>query len=70
MGISQLCPPAQMVDPELVSRLHTEGFSVRAWGVQTEYLMEQVVRAGVNGMTVNFPDKLVRYLENMNHPWE
>ena len=30
MGISQLCPPAQMVDPELVSRLHTEGFSVRA----------------------------------------
>jgi glycerophosphoryl diester phosphodiesterase len=46
----------------LVNRLHTERFVVRAWGVATEALMRQVVQAGADGMTVNFPDKLIAYL--------
>ena len=62
MGLTQLCPRAGAVTPELVSRLHAEGFVVRAWGVATEELMRQVVTAGVDGMTVNFPDKLLGYL--------
>jgi len=30
--------------------------------VATEDLMRQVVTAGADGMTVNFPDKLLAYL--------
>jgi glycerophosphoryl diester phosphodiesterase len=62
MGLTQLCPRANTVTPELVRRLHAEGFVVRAWGVGTEELMRQVVEAGADGMTVNFPDKLIAYL--------
>jgi glycerophosphoryl diester phosphodiesterase len=62
MGLTQLCPRADSVTPELVSRLHAERFVVRAWGVATEDLMRQVVTAGADGMTVNFPDKLLAYL--------
>jgi glycerophosphoryl diester phosphodiesterase len=62
MGLTQLCPRAATVTPELVSRLHAERFVVRAWGVATEDLMRQVVTAGADGMTVNFPDKLLAYL--------
>jgi glycerophosphoryl diester phosphodiesterase len=62
MGLIQLCPRAGTVTPEVVSRLHAERFVVRAWGVATEDLMRQVVTAGADGMTVNFPDKLLAYL--------
>jgi len=63
LGLSQLCPRANAVTPELVHRLHAEGFVVRAWGVATEDQMRQVVQAGADGMTVNFPDKLLAYLK-------
>ena len=46
---------------ELVDKLHREGFRVRAWGVTNEELMRNVVDCGGDGMTVNFPDKLVAY---------
>lgn len=62
MGLTQLCPRAHAVTPELVYRLHAAGLVVRAWGVATEDLMRQVVKAGADGMTVNFPDKLIAYL--------
>jgi glycerophosphoryl diester phosphodiesterase len=62
IGLRQICPRANMVTADLVNRLHAEGFVVRAWGVATEALMQQVVHAGADGMTVNFPDKLIAYL--------
>ena len=62
MAVTQICPSAKTVTPELVRRLHAEGFVVRAWGVTTEALMRQVVEAGADGMTVNFPDKLLAFL--------
>jgi glycerophosphoryl diester phosphodiesterase len=64
MGLRQICPRANVVTPELVHRLHAEGFVVRAWGVATEDLMRRVVKAGADGMTVNFPDKLIAYLRS------
>jgi glycerophosphoryl diester phosphodiesterase len=70
IGATQLCPRADTVTPELVYRLHAEGFIARAWGVTTEELMQHVVQAGVDGMTVNFPDKLIAYLEARNYRWE
>jgi glycerophosphoryl diester phosphodiesterase len=62
LGLTQICPRAHTVTPGLVRRLHAEGFVVRAWGVADEVLMRQVVEAGADGMTVNFPDKLLAYL--------
>jgi glycerophosphoryl diester phosphodiesterase len=69
MGLTQICPRADSVTPESVHRLHAEGFIVRAWGVTTEALMRQVVQAGADGMTVNFPDKLMAYLQSRAR-WE
>ena len=62
MNLAMICPRADLVSPEFVDRLHRDGFLVRAWGVSTEELMKQVVEAGADGMTVNFPDKLTAYL--------
>ncbi len=62
MKLTQICPRAATVTPELVDRLRAEGFVVRAWGVATEELMRRVVAAGADGMTINFPDKLLAYL--------
>jgi glycerophosphoryl diester phosphodiesterase len=62
MGLTQLCPRADHVTPELVQRLHALGLVVRAWGVPDESLMRRVVDAGADGMTVNFPDKLLAYV--------
>jgi glycerophosphoryl diester phosphodiesterase len=65
MGLTQLCPLARTVTPELVRHLHAQGFIVRAWGVANEALMRQVVDAGADGMTVNFPDKLMAYIKSL-----
>ena len=62
LGLVQLCPRAPLVTRELVQRLHAMGFVVRAWGVATEDLMRQVAEAGADGMTVNFPDRLLAWL--------
>jgi glycerophosphoryl diester phosphodiesterase len=70
LRLAQLCPHAAIVTPELVDRLHAEGFAVRAWGVVDEEMMRRVVEAGADGMTVNFPDKLIAFLDSRNHPWE
>jgi glycerophosphoryl diester phosphodiesterase len=64
LGLSQICPRANTVTPELVCRLRAEGFLVRAWSVADEALMRQIVEAGADGMTVNFPDKLMAYVQN------
>ena len=68
LGCAQLCPRASLVTPGLVQRLHAEGFKVRAWGVANEALMYQVVEAGADGMTVNFPDKLLAYMAGRISP--
>ena len=68
LGVTQLCPAAQTVTPELVRHLRAQGFVVRAWGVANEVLMRQVVDAGADGMTVNFPDKLMAYVQRLRPP--
>ena len=53
IGVTQFCPRADTVTSELIDRLHAEGFVARAWSVTTEELMQRLVQAGVDGMTVN-----------------
>jgi glycerophosphoryl diester phosphodiesterase len=68
LGVTQLCPHAATVTAALVRHLQAQGFVVRAWGVTNETLMRQVVDAGADGMTVNFPDKLMAYVQSRRQP--
>ena len=62
-GINEVCPKASIVNSENCKKWHDMGFNVRAWGVKNTELMEKVLDAGVDGMTVNFPDKLTEKLK-------
>lgn len=62
LGLDQVCPRANVTTPDLVSVLHGKGFVVRCHGVYDERLMRHAVDCGADGMTINFPDKLLRYL--------
>ena len=62
-GILEICPEAPYATFENVKKWHELGFNVRAWGVVNTLLMENLLKAGVNGMTVNFPDKLTEKLK-------
>ncbi len=62
-GIGELCPKADILTPEKVAYWHSLGFGVRAWGVSDENIMKHAYDCGVDGMTVNFPDKLKTYIE-------
>lgn len=63
IGAEELCPKAEAVTPEKVALWHEMGFRVRAWGVSDTELMRRAYLAGVDGMTVNFPDRLKRLIE-------
>ena len=62
LGADEFCPEAKDVTAERVAAWHRLGFNVRAWGVANEELMKNVYDAGADGMTVNFPDKLLEYI--------
>lgn len=62
IGITQLCPSASNLTAEKVSKWHGLGFNVRAWGVKDVTVMKNAYDAGVDGMTVNFPDRLIEYI--------
>ena len=57
-GVTQVCPRANVITPEMVKAAHAAGLEVRAWGVRDEELMLRVLDAGADGMTVNWPDIL------------
>ncbi|MBQ2937995.1 MAG: TIM barrel protein [Clostridia bacterium] len=56
--LSQICPSAEIVDEEQIKLANDNGFGIRIWGVLNTDLMEKVYRYNIEGMTVNFPDKL------------
>lgn len=61
-GIRQVCPRATVVDAAMVREAHRLDLEVRAWGVGDEAAMRRALDAGVDGMTVNWPDRLVAEL--------
>ena len=62
IGGEELCPKTALLTPDYVARYRAMGDSVRAWGVADEALMRHAIACGVDGMTVNFPDKLAEAL--------
>lgn len=63
LGITQICPRADITTPEVVSKIRAAGFVVRCQGLTNEELMRHVVDIGADGATVNFPDKMTEYLK-------
>ena len=57
-NIRQICPRASTLTAERVADAQAHGFTVRAWGVRDPELMNRAVACGVDGMTLDFPDKL------------
>ncbi|MDU0205568.1 glycerophosphodiester phosphodiesterase [Paenibacillus sp. MAH-36] len=58
IGAVQICPCADGLEQEDVRLAKSNGFEVRAWGAFTPELMKHALQCGVDGMTINFPDKL------------
>ena len=64
IGADEYCPRGRTLTREWVDKLHRIGFNVRAWGVENEEMMKYLYDIGVDGMTVNFPDKLTEYIQS------
>ena len=64
IGGYEICPKASLISKKDVEKWHKLGFNVRVWGVSDEMVMKNAVSNNVDGMTVNFPDKLTEYLLN------
>ncbi len=56
----QICPRSTSLIKSAVACAKGRSLNVRAWGVTDEKLMRAAYTAGVDGMTVNFPDKLAK----------
>lgn len=53
---------AGQLDRALVEEIRATGLGVRAWGLKDDDLMRRAVEAGVDGVTIDFPDRLIRLL--------
>jgi glycerophosphoryl diester phosphodiesterase len=62
IGAQQICPDAQKLTAEDVRLAKSNGLEVRAWNIANPEIMQQAIDKGVDGMTVNFPDKLAAAL--------
>ncbi len=70
MGADEICPKGCDVTPERVALWHEKGLNVRAWGITDTDIMKSVYDAGVDGMTVNFPDTLLAYIRETRNERE
>ena len=61
-GFEQICPAATALTKAQVNHAHAAGLLVQAFGVRDEALMCHAIEVGVDGMTIDFPDKLLSYL--------
>lgn len=61
-NITYFCPRAQKVTKQFVDQWHSLGLFVRACGVQNLEMMRNAIQAGVDGMTFDFPDALLKEL--------
>lgn len=62
-NINQYCPMIDFVTEDLVKEAHARGLTVRAFAIKTVELMEKAIACGVDGMTINFPEKLYNALK-------
>lgn len=64
IGGEEVAPKAGNITKALVDMIRNNGLGVRAWGVSSVELMKKMYCLQVDGMTVNFPDRLYQYTCN------
>lgn len=62
IGGEEIAPKADIITPETMKAWRSIGLGVRAWGVGSVAIMKRMCQMEVDGMTVNFPDRLFQYL--------
>jgi len=62
IGGEEMAPQAEFITEDMVNMLRKHGLGIRAWGVFNVSLMKKMCLLNVDGMTVNFPDRLYRYM--------
>ena len=65
IGGEEICPKAETVTNNLMKKWRSESLGVRAWGVSDVSLMKKMCDLKVDGMTVNFPDRLFQYINSL-----
>ena len=65
IGGDEFDPKADLITEDLMKKWRGAGVGVRAWGVTGIALMKKMCQLGVDGMTVNFPDRLNQYLSSL-----
>ena len=65
IGGEEFAPDAGPLTRPQVDKCREAGLGVRAWGVTSVALMKKMCAFGVDGMTVNFPDRLFAYLQTV-----
>ena len=66
IGGEEMAPKAVDLTEEDVAACRAVGLGVRAWGLSSQELMKKMCDLQVDGMTVNFPDRLTAYLSKEN----
>jgi glycerophosphoryl diester phosphodiesterase len=63
-GFDQVAFASEDLSPELVAHAVEAGLAIRAWRIRTDDDMRRAISLGTNGMTTNWPDRLIRELLN------
>ncbi len=58
----EIAPSADCITDEIMKNLRALNLGVRAWGISGIHLMKKMCLLKVDGMTVNFPDRLFQFL--------
>ena len=67
---NQICPRASLVSKGDIEIANNNGLGVRLWGIDNEEIMKKVYTLNIVGMTVNFPDKLIKLLDKEIEPFK
>jgi acetyl/propionyl-CoA carboxylase alpha subunit len=57
-GATCLWQEAELIDEELVNRVHVAGGEVIAWTVDEPGVLDRLTRLGVDGLCGNYPDRI------------
>ncbi len=60
--MQDFCPRAEKITQQLVNHWRSSGLFIRACGVKNAEMMKNAIYAGVDGMTFDFPDVLLKEL--------
>lgn len=63
---NQICPQASFVTTKDIKLAKSKKLDVRLWKISDENIMKRVSNYDIEGMTVNFPDKLLEIMNDKN----